>query len=59
MRLVCSVQTLLRGVEPESFPMRLSLEPAQSGERRLVVIDDNVYAIYGAQLRQVRTCAAA
>lgn len=49
----CVVQTLLRGVVPDSFPSRLSLVTCQPGERRLVVIDDNVYRIYGAQLREV------
>lgn len=52
------MQTLLRGVVPDSFPLGLSLNPAQPGERRLVVIDDNVYRIYGAQLRQVGPEAA-
>lgn len=50
---VCVLQTLLRGVVPDSFPSRLSLEPCERGERRLVVVDDNVYRIYGAQLREV------
>lgn len=45
-------KTLLRGVVPDSFPSRLSLDPCQPGERRLVVIDDNVFRIYGAQLRE-------
>lgn len=47
------MQTLLRGVVPNSFPCQLSLTPAQPGERRLVVIDDNVYRLYGDQLRKV------
>ena len=47
------VQTLLRGVVPDSFPSLLSLAPAQPGERRLVAIDDNVYRLYGKQIHQV------
>ena len=47
------VQTLLRGVVPDSFPSQLSAAPAQPGERRLVAIDDNVYRLYGKQIHQV------
>ena len=47
------VQTLLRGVVPDSFPSLLSAAPAQPGERRLVAIDDNVYRLYGKQIHQV------
>ena len=49
-----AVQTLLRGVVPDSFPSLLSAAPAQPGERRLVAIDDNVYRLYGKQIHQVR-----
>lgn len=48
------MQTLLRGVVPDSFPSLLSAAPAEAGERRLVAIDDNVYCLYGAQIHQVR-----
>ena len=48
------MQTLLRGVVPDSFPSLLSAAPAQPGERRLVAIDDNVYRLYGKQIHQVR-----
>lgn len=55
-RLTCYMllQTLLRGVVPDSFPLLLSAVHAQPGERRLVAIDDNVYRLYGAQIHQVR-----
>ena len=49
-----AMQTLLRGVVPDSFPSLLSAAPAQPGERRLVAIDDNVYRLYGKQIHQVR-----
>ena len=53
--ICCSLlQTLLRGVVPDSFPLLLSAAHAQPGERRLVAIDDNVYRLYGAQIHQVR-----
>jgi hypothetical protein len=48
-------QALLRGVAPNSFPFALGPEPAvATGLRRLVVVDENVERIYGAQIREVR-----
>ena len=48
------VQTLLRGVVPNSFPSRLSFDPAMPGERRFVVMDSNVYKLYGHLVQQVQ-----
>ena len=48
-------QALLRGVEPGSFPSCLAATATKDlGQRRFVVMDDNVYKLYGAQVRQVR-----
>ncbi len=54
--VLCWVQTLLRGVVPDSFPSLLSQAPAAPGERRLVAVDDNVYRLYGSQIHQVSCC---
>jgi len=51
--MLSHLQTLLRGVVPDSFPSLLSQSPAEPGERRLVAVDDNVYRLYGAQIHQV------
>lgn len=51
--LFCAAQTLLRGVVPNSFPSRLSFDPALPGERRFVVMDSNVFKLYGHLVQQV------
>ena len=49
-----AVQTMLRGVVPDSFPCQATALPVRSpGQRRFVVMDDNVYRIYGARVEQV------
>lgn len=53
-------QALLRGVVPGSFPCALGPEPeVTAGLRRFVVIDENVNALYGQQIRQVRSVGRA
>ena len=47
------VQSLLRGLLPDSFPARLAAEPTTEKQRRFIIIDENVYATYGEQLEQV------
>lgn len=47
------VQSLLRGLLPDSFPARLAEEPGTEKQRRFIIIDEVVYATYGAQLEQV------
>jgi hypothetical protein len=51
------LQTLLRGVVPDSFPSRLSFDSALPGERRFVIMDSTVFRLYGHAVHQVR-CAA-
>ena len=50
---LCGVQSLLRGLLPDSFPARLAAEPTTEKQRRFIIIDENVYATYGEQLEQV------
>lgn len=39
---------------PDSFPPRLGLLPSQGrGQRRFIVVDDTVYAIYGRSIEKV------
>lgn len=47
------LQSLLRGLLPDSFPARLAAEPTTEKQRRFIIIDENVYATYGEQLEQV------
>ena len=47
------LQSLLRGLLPDSFPARLAAEPSTEKQRRFIIIDENVYATYGEQLEQV------
>lgn len=44
--------SLLRGLLPDSFPARLAEEPGTEKQRRFIIIDEVVYATYGAQLEQ-------
>lgn len=48
-----AVQSLLRGLLPDSFPARLAAEPGTEKQRRFIIIDEDVYDTYGAQLEQV------
>ena len=49
------LQALLRGVVPGSFPSQLAAEPSyEVGQRRFIVMDDNVHAVYGERVEQVR-----
>ena len=47
------LQSLLRGLLPDSFPARVAAEPGTEKQRRFIIIDENVYATYGEQLEQV------
>lgn len=47
------LQSLLRGLLPDSFPARLAAEPTTEKQRRFIIVDENVYATYGEQLEQV------
>ena len=45
---------MLRGVVPDSFPCQPTALPLRApGQRRFVVMDDNVHRIYGARVEQV------
>lgn len=45
---------MLRGVVPDSFPCQPTALPVRApGQRRFVVMDDNVHRIYGARVEQV------
>ena len=48
------LQTLLRGVVPDSFPNRLSLDSALPGDRRFVIMDSTVFRLYGHAVHQAR-----
>lgn len=50
---VCFLQNLLRGLLPDSFPARLAAEPTTEKQRRFIIIDEEVHAIYGPQLEKV------
>ena len=40
---------------PGSFPSQLAAEPSyEVGQRRFIVMDDNVHAVYGVRVEQVR-----
>lgn len=45
-------KSLLRGLLPDSFPARLAAEPGTEKQRRFIIIDENVFDTYGAQLEQ-------
>lgn len=48
------MQTLLRGVIPDSFPSQLAAKPTQEvGQRRFIIMDDNVYRLFGERVEQV------
>lgn len=50
------LQALLRGVVPGSFPSQLAALPTQEvGQRRFIIMDDNVYRLYGERVEQVST----
>ena len=49
------MQNLLRGLLPDSFPARLATEPSTEKQRRFIIIDEAVHAIYGPQLEKVHT----
>ena len=45
---------MLRGVVPDSFPCQPTVLPVRApGQRRFIVIDDNVHRIYGERIEQV------
>ncbi|KAK9832663.1 hypothetical protein WJX81_008668 [Elliptochloris bilobata] len=45
-------ETMLRGVVPDSFPCQPTVLPVHTpGQRRFVVMDDNVYRIYGHRVQ--------
>lgn len=48
-----ALQSLLRGLLPDSFPARLAAEPGTEKQRRFIIIDENVFDTYGPQLEQV------
>jgi 3-dehydroquinate synthase len=49
-------EALLRGVVPGSFPSQLAASPTQEiGQRRFVIMDDNVYRLYGERVEQYFT----
>ena len=51
-----ALQTLLRGVVPDSFPCRLSDKPMPAkNQRRFIIIDDNVHRIHGHRIETVST----
>ncbi|KAK9791618.1 hypothetical protein WJX73_001579 [Symbiochloris irregularis] len=46
-------KTLLRGLVPDSFPPRLALSPSEGKrQRRFILIDETVAAIYGPQIEE-------
>ncbi len=46
---------MLRGVVPDSFPCQPTVLPVRApGQRRFVVMDDNVHRIYGERVQKVR-----
>lgn len=52
--MTCILQSLLRGVVPGSFPSQLAAQPSQEvGQRRFIIMDDNVYRLYGEKVEQV------
>ncbi len=45
---------MLRGVVPDSFPCQPTVLPVRApGQRRFVVMDDNVHRIYGERVQKV------
>ena len=49
---------MLRGVVPDSFPCQPTVLPVRApGQRRFVVMDDNVHRIYGERVQKVRCVA--
>lgn len=49
-----SLQALLRNVVPGSFPSQLSEQAMPgTGQRRFIVIDENIHTIYGARIARV------
>lgn len=49
-------QNLLRGVVPGSFPSQLSATASSGiGQRRFILMDDNVYRLYGEKVEQYFT----
>lgn len=53
--VLLAMQNLLRGLLPDSFPARLAAEPSTEKQRRFIIIDEAVHAIYGPQLEKVHT----
>jgi hypothetical protein len=49
-----SEQALRCGVIPDSFPSQLAVEPSNAvGQRRFIIMDDNVHALHGANFARV------
>ena len=49
---------MLRGVVPDSFPCQPTVLPVRApGQRRFIVIDENVHRIYGVRIEQVLLCS--
>jgi len=45
---------MLRGVVPDSFPCQPTVLPVHApGQRRFVVMDDNVHRLYGERVQKV------